>query len=123
MAISTLAINANNDLYLVDGSNFGVLTGIDAVVQDVGQATRKVRGENQFNINEGVDYFGAVFSPVPDYDAFRAQLIDAALSVPDTIDVVSVTMARAGDAINYQMEITTIYGTTTVSGAIGNTNA
>lgn len=118
MAITTMAVNDVGDLYLVDGSNFGFLSGVAAIIQDIGQATKKVRGENQFNVAEGIDYFGVVFSPTPDYDSFRAQLIEAALSVPDTVDVTSVVMERDGDNLNYEMTVTTIYGSAEVNGAI-----
>lgn len=110
MTISTLAINEWGDLYLADGSNLVLLSGDVACAQDVGQATKMVRGENPFSTNDGVDYFGVVFSPTPDYDQFRYQITRAALTVPDTIDVSSLDISISGGQLDYVMDVTTIYG-------------
>lgn len=110
MSIATLAVNELGDLYLADGSNLLLLEGEAAVAQDVGQATKMIKGENPFDTAQGVDYFNTAFSPVPNYDQFRFQLSAAALSVPDTIEVTSLEITREGENLNYDMEVSTIYG-------------
>lgn len=118
MALKTLQTDDNGDLYIVDGSSLGVLHNKDAVIQDVSSATKKILGENPFNTLEGVDYFGTVFSPTPDYDQFRLQLMEAALTVADVTDVVSIEITQNGDQISYTMQINTIYGPATVASPI-----
>lgn len=118
MAIKTLQTNEFGDLYVVDGSSLGLLDGKDAAVQDVGSATKKILGENPFNSLEGVDYFGTVFSPSPDYDQFRLQLTEAALTVPDVTEVTSIEITKEGDQVNYVMQINTVYGPATVASPI-----
>lgn len=119
MAISTFAVNEFGDLYLADGSNLQLIQGEDAVSQDVGQATKMVKGEDPFDTTKGVDYFNTAFSPTPDYDQFRYQLTRAALSVPDTIEVTSLEITRDGDNLNYLMEVSTIYGPVIASQQVG----
>lgn len=111
MAISTLQCNANEDLYLVDGRNLGILTGQDAVVQSVRQRCKMRLGENQFNTQEGVDYFGSIFSPQPNIDAAFVSIQNAILSTPDVLSVESLSINVSGGVFSYTANITTIYST------------
>ena len=110
MATSTLQINANNDLYLPDGQNLVVLTGVDAVVQDVRCATLMRKGEDVYNVLAGVDYFGYVFTPQPSYDNARRSLISAIESSPEVLNVESLTMTITENTLSYEAKIRTTYG-------------
>lgn len=135
MAIVTIAADLNNDLYLPDGHNLELISGENAVVQGLEQATKMVRGENPFNADEGVGYFDYIFCPVPNYDMFRFDLTQAALSVPDVVSVQDITMTRVpstiqadqnltgvssskNDALSYALTVSTIYGKTTIEETI-----
>lgn len=115
MSSRSIAADENGDIYLPDGANVALVTGQDAVIQNVSMATKKILGENPFNSTEGIDYFGTVFNPQPDYDQFRFQLTQAALSVPDVVEVVSVSMSRNESSVEYVMQINSIYGPATVT--------
>jgi hypothetical protein len=119
MAISTLQCNANEDLYLVDGRNLGVLTGVDALLQSVRQRCKMRLGENIHNTKEGVDYFGTIFSSPTNYDAARVSLSNAILSTPDVSSVESLTITVANNQFSYIANIQTVYGPLTVDS--GNT--
>jgi hypothetical protein len=110
MAISTLQCNANEDLYLPDGRNLAILTGQNALLQSVRQRCKMRLGENVFNTQEGVDYFGTIFSPQPNYDAARVSITDAILSTPDVLSVESLTITISGNTFTYVADIQTIYG-------------
>jgi hypothetical protein len=118
MATSTLQTDLNEDLYLVDGRNLAVLTGKDALVQSIRQATRMRTTENVFNVNEGVDFFGTIFSSPPDYDAARKSIADAILSVPDTISIEQLTITIGNNAFSYSANVQTIYGLVPVGQSI-----
>lgn len=118
MAILSFKADDNGDLSLHNGANLAMVSGKEAVAQDVGQATKKLLGENPFNTSEGVDYFGTVFSPNPDYDQFRFQLVQAAMSVPDVVEVYSLEITKTGDQLYYKMEVNSKYGQITVSNSI-----
>jgi len=70
--------------------------------------------EDLYNVLNGVDYFGAIFSPQPDYDLARKSLIDNITSVPDVIGVNTLTFTIDGEDLNYVAEVATIYGQLTV---------
>jgi hypothetical protein len=122
MAISTLQCNDNEDLYLPDGRNLMLLTGQDAVVQSVRQRCKMRLGENQFNTQEGVDYFGSIFSPQPNLDNAFVSLSNAILSTPDVLSIESLTINVSDGVFNYVANITTIYSSNVeVSGAVSAT--
>lgn len=110
MATSTLQTNASNDLYLPDGRNLIVLTGAPACSQSIGQSTRMRLGEDIYNTLAGVDYFGTIFTPQPDYDAARQSITTTILNNPDVISIESLTIEILSDSFNYVANINTIYG-------------
>lgn len=115
MATSTLQTNANEDLYMPDGRNLVVLTGVAACVQNIRQACKMRLGEDIYNTGSGVDYFGTIFTPQPNYDAARRSIINAILSCPDVISVESLVITISGNTFNYTASIMTIYGLQAVS--------
>jgi hypothetical protein len=112
-------------MYLVDGRNLGFLTGSAACAQNILQKTLMVLGENQYNVNDGVDYFGTVFTPQPDYDLARESLENNILECPDVTGISSLTITptvvvnpNSGlneEQFSYQADVTTVYDTITVS--------
>ncbi len=115
MATSTIQTNANNDIYLADGQNLVILSGEAACVQNILQATLMRLGEDGFNKAAGVDYFGAIFTPQPSYDAARKSIANAILGCPDVYGIDSLTITISGNTFNYVANVITAYGTLTVS--------
>lgn len=115
MSSATLQTNENNDLFLPDGRNLVVLQDLAALPQNVLQATLMRLAENIYNTNEGVDYFGTVFTPQQSYAAARKSLIDNIESVPDVISVQSLNITITENTFNYQAYINSVYGVITVS--------
>lgn len=118
MSLTTFKVDENGDLFLVDGANLGLIFDEEAVAQDVGQATKMLLGENPYDTTQGVDYFGTVFSPQPDYDAFRVQLAREALTIPDTTGVLGVELSKEGNNLIFKMEVATVYGIVTAENSI-----
>ena len=116
MALTTLQCNADEDLYLPDGRNLAILSGVDAVVQGIRQRTKMRGGENIFNVGEGVDYFGSIFSPQPDYDNARKSISDAILSCPDVVSIEQLIITIADNKFAYVADIMTIYGASQITG-------
>lgn len=117
MATQTLQCNANNDLYLPDGRNLVLISGAQACSQNLQQRTLERLGENQYNTNEGVDYFGTIFTPQPDYDAARQSLSENLLACPDTLQINTLSITIDGDKFDFEADVHTIYGSTTVNGS------
>ncbi|ATW57893.1 putative structural protein [Pseudomonas phage tabernarius] len=110
MTTSTLQIDSNNDLYLPDGRNLVLLTGTEAVVQDVRCATLMRKGEDVYDVLSGVDYLGYIFTPQPSYDNARRSLISNIESSPDVLTVESLTMTVTENTLTYEAKIRTTYG-------------
>lgn len=115
MATLSIQTNANNDIYLPDGRNLFLITGLPAVEQNVRHACLMRLGEDIYNTQNGVDYFGTVFTPQQSYDAARKSLQTAILSVTDVTSIESLTITISANTFEYEADITTIYGPTTVS--------
>lgn len=115
MATSTLQTNENNDLFCPDGRNLVLLSGAPACAQDIRHKTLMRTGEDIYDVNNGVDYFGTVFAPQQDYDGARKSLSDAILSSPDTISIEQLDISIDGNTFNYEAQILTIYGPLPVS--------
>lgn len=115
MATSTIQVNESNDIFLPDGRNLSLLTGVNAVAQDVRLKTLMRLGEDIYNTLNGVDWMGTVFSPQSDYDAARKSLSDAILTCPDVVGIDSLSIDVEGNVFNYTANVTTIYGQLTVT--------
>jgi hypothetical protein len=115
MATSTIQTNAANDLYLPDGQNLLVISGAAACSQNILLATLMRLGEDVFNQNSGVDYFGTIFTPQVSYDAARKSISDAIMSCPDVYSIQSLTITIDGNTFNFSANVVTAYGPLTVS--------
>ena len=100
MATLTFQCNENNDLYLPDGRNLALISGAPACAQNLTQKASMRLGENQYNTADGVDYFGTIFTPQPDYDAARASLSKNLLEVPDVNSIDTLTIMITGDVFS-----------------------
>lgn len=116
MATQTFLCDDNNDLYLPDGRNLSIISGSDACAQNLKQKGLMRLGENQYNTADGVDYFGTIFTPQPDYDAARASISKNILECPDVISIESLTITIDGEDFSYEAKVHTIYGPTTIQG-------
>ncbi len=116
MATSTIQTNDFGDIYLPDGKNLGIISGIDACKQSIVEATRLRLGENQYDTTEGVDYLGTIFTPQQNFAAFRNSLINAILSSPDVISVEELALSQVNNVIKYDAQINTIYGVVLIGG-------
>jgi hypothetical protein len=110
MSIQTIQDDDFNDIALQDGRNIVLLNGAFACSQSLKNKGLMRMGEDQYNIQDGVDYFGTIFTPQPDYDGARASISSNILAVPDVISIQSLTITILGDVFTYIAEVNTIYG-------------
>lgn len=110
MTTATIQVNENNDIFLPDGRNLTILVDAPACAQNVRQAGLMRKGENIYNVDEGVDYFGTIFTSQPDYDAARQSIAREILNSPDVIGIESLTIEIDGEVFSYEANINTIYG-------------
>lgn len=116
MSSTTIQTDANNDIFLPDGRNLGLLTGVAAAVQNAQQKCLMRLTEDLYDQTNGVDYFGAIFAPQPNFDAARRSILDNLLLVPDVLSVESLVITIDGEAFNYTAQVMTVYGIQTIQG-------
>lgn len=115
MATSSIKVDSNNDIALDSSGNITLLSGVDALEQDVRLATLMRTGEDIYNVNSGVGYFDYVFAPQQNYDDARKSLITAITSSPDVVSVESLTLTIVDNTFEFEAQINSIYGPLTVT--------
>lgn len=112
----TLAVNANNDLYLDDQGNIAVSYDLQALLETCSQAAKTRLGEMVLNTDQGIPYFETVFIGVPQLKQFEAALRATFLAIDGVVEVVSLITAQQDNTLTYTAIIRTIYGTGGVNG-------
>lgn len=112
MTTLTIKTNENNDIYLPDGRNISIISGVDALSQNIRAAHLIRLGEDIYDVDNGVDYMGTVFTSPPDLDAARQSIANAILKKTDVNGIESLTVTVTGDVLDFEAEIVTIYGDT-----------
>ena len=115
MSTSTIQTNELNDIFLPDGKNISILRNDKALTQTIRHAGLMRKGEDIFDVDNGVDYFGTIFTPVVDYDAARQSIAAAILKKPDVINIESLDVTIDGDEFQYEAKVLTTYGVVKVS--------
>lgn len=115
MAIKTIQVTENQDIALIGGRTWAFLQGEDALKQNLVSYGRMILKEDLYDIRNGVDYFGSVFSPTPDLDKARASITSQLLKHPDALSVESLTISIEDSALNYIAVVNTIYGEVQIS--------
>lgn len=115
MATSTLQTNSKNDLFLPDGRNISIITGVTALAQVCRSSGLMRLEEDIFDLTKGVDYLGKIFGATPDLDSARVSLSNAITSHVDVLSIQSLSMGLNGNTLEWVAQILTIYGTVEVS--------
>ncbi len=110
MATLTIQADENNDIAFEDGRNIAFISGSDACAQNLLEKSLMRLGENAYDTTDGVDYFGTIFAPQPNFDDARQSISKNLLECPDVISIRSLTISIEGDVFTYVAMITTIYG-------------
>lgn len=121
MSTFSIATNDNNDMYLDADGNIAIVFDEDAVAQDCDHAVKTLLGELIYNSDIGVPYMQVVFVGNPNLTQFESSLRNAILNAnSDVVQVLSVTINRSGNVLNYSAEIESVYGQVFLNGSINN---
>ena len=114
--MKTIATNSDNDVYLDALGNLALVSDIDALALVIKQRIQTVLGECQLATNVGVDYFGSVFNSPPDVFLFRKQIVNNVEAINGVNSVVNFEMRIEDSTLKYEMNVSTVYGETTIAG-------
>lgn len=111
----TLAVDANNDIYIDGAGNLALVTGVTAVLQTCEHVVKTILKEMVFAQNQGMPYFETVWNGTPSTDPFDAAFRLRIAQVPDVTGIVDLEITQVADSFTYTATISTIYGTGTIS--------
>lgn len=109
MASVTLLTNENNDLFLPDGRNLSIISGVDALSQNIRHAHLMRKGEDLYDQSNGVDYLGTIFNSPKDVDGARQSIANAIMKKEDVQSIETLDISFNGDVMDFTAQIVTIY--------------
>lgn len=101
------------DLVLDGSGNIALASEPYAIAQNVATACRTFVGECIFDTTLGIPYWEQVLGKLPPEQYVRQQLIDAALTVPEVVEVTPVLLAPTDRGIGGQLQIVDTSGQST----------
>lgn len=112
-----IKIDSNRNPILKNGSFVWVFDA-DVVSQSCDQAMRQQLGELSYDKDKGVQYFDNILTGNPNFQRFEAQARRQILNVDGVSGIVSFNYDFKGGVLSYNTVISTIYGSTTVTGQL-----
>ena len=103
------------DLVLDAAGNIAVAAEPYSLAQDAASAIRLFAGELYYNTARGIPYLSDVFGVFPPpYEFLRAQMVQAALTVPDVASAQVFFIALVGRTLTAQVQIRAKSGQTAI---------
>ena len=115
---NTWALDENWDLVLDGNGNPKMLTGVEAVCQNVANECRLFLHDAYFRYDEGIDWFTDQLGQKIQRSVLTQRLRNAALSVEGVLSVQSVEISEIDQktrTLHGTITITTVYGNGTSS--------
>lgn len=112
----TLAVNANNDLFIDKAGNLAIARDIQSTLQSAQQAAQTQLGEMQYHVDRGIPNFAVIWNGHPSVAQFEAALRRELMKVTDVLDVPQLTTSLQGDRVVYSATIKTTFGTAPLNG-------
>lgn len=107
---------ANWDLMVDAYGNIAVASAPYALAQDAASAIKTFQGELWYDTTQGIPYWSDVFGEPINLPMLKAQMQNAALSVPGVATATVYITAFTGRQISGQVQITDAAGTMTAAG-------
>lgn len=104
------------DLLLDASGNIAAASEPYAIAQDAASAIKLFSGELWYDTSKGVPYWGQILGQTPPLELMKAQLADAALTVPGAVTAQVFIVSFDGRVPVGQVQITDSSGTTTGAG-------
>lgn len=86
-----------------------------ALAQNVASACRLFSGELWYDTTQGIPYFDNVLGTSPPTEFLKAQLVKAALTVPEVVEANAVTLSFADGILGAQIQFSDKSGTLAIA--------
>ena len=107
--MKTIATDKNNDIFL-SGGKLALSEGKDAISNICLNRIRTLKGEHQYNTQDGIAYFDILFGFYPNIDLFKYYIQREILAVNGVNSIKSLTTDISNSTLTYQAEIETNEG-------------
>lgn len=114
--ISTIAKDANCDLYIDSNGRLAMVHGKDAYAQIINAKMRTVLGEMQLAMQNGIPYFQTVFSDKSMLPIWQDEVEKMLRSIPFVKNISSFDCNYDNDVLKYTAEIETDSGMVEING-------
>lgn len=111
------AIDGNNG-FLKSGGTIKLVTQLEAVVINCQHEAQTLRGEDPYRQNKGMPNFKQIWNGTPDVLQFEFFLRQVLGAVADVERLSNFKASVVRGELSYSIDITTPFGTDTVSGSI-----
>lgn len=108
MSNLSIAVDANNDIYLDSSGNLAMVTGVAAVQQDCESAMKAQYGEMFLQPQDGLPTLADVWQS-QNFIKWEAAARATLSAVPGVVSVASFVMDTLEDQFGYAAQIQTIY--------------
>ena len=105
----------NRDLFLNSRNDISMNSDLDACLQTCESVAMLLKGEDIYNINEGLPNFELIWDGFPNIPQYRAALISAIEKVNDVIKVSNYDFIVNNNELIYNIEIETTFGNGVIS--------
>ena len=106
MIYSTIQLNKNtNDLTVDSMGNIAMLSGADAVAQDVASAVKTFQGELFYDTTLGIPYFSQVLGQNYNPPLVKAYVEQAALTVPGVVQALATLVLDRNRKLSGTVEV------------------
>lgn len=106
-------LDTKGDVVLRDG-DIALCDGGDLLAQTCKQVVGTNRGEWFLNLNEGIDFYGALLVKRPDMDAVKSQIAGALLQVDPDFVLGDFGWSQEGRALDIRFTASTMADTVSV---------
>ena len=115
--MNTLALDLTNwDLFTDASGNIAVVSDPYAIAQSVASACKVFKGEEWYDTTAGIPYFEKILGKPPSITFIKAQLVNAASSVPGCYNPIVYISALNNRQISGQIQFTDALGAQQVVG-------
>ena len=101
------------DIY-TENRDLAVVSGIDAIKQNLRQRFQTFLGENEYDISAGIPYFQDIFKKNPDPILVRSAFVDVAVETPGVLELTNLEL----DLDKSTRELTITFRAITTSGIV-----
>jgi hypothetical protein len=116
--VQTLATNSSNDLFVNASGSLTMLSGVAAVAAACVTACLTQLGECVLQTDVGLPNFGLIWVGTPDYALWQSYLQNTILNVQGVTSVQQIQLLPRDNTLTFRAAINTIYGPTTINGAV-----